>query len=88
MSIGNHGLTLGSPLLSLVFFVLTLVLTYVLPSGWKQRLIYTRWKNLLPGSRAFGELVDKDERISREQLVFEQGNNLLELQEEQHGLWY
>lgn len=87
MSIGKDGLTLESPLLSMAFFVLTLVLTYVLPSGWKHRLIYTRWNNPLPGSRAFGELVDKDERISREQLVSEHGK-LPELPEAQNALWY
>ncbi len=87
LSIGKDGATVEDPLLSLAFFVLTLVLTYLLPSGWKHRLIYTRWKNPLPGSRAFSELIDKDERISRQELVNQYGQ-LPERPSEQNALWY
>jgi hypothetical protein len=87
MSIGKSGVTLENPLLSLVFFVVTLVLTYLLPSGWKHRLIYTRWKDPLPGSRAFSKLIDKDERISREELVAQHGP-LPEQPYRQNALWY
>jgi hypothetical protein len=87
LTIGKDGASLDSPLLSLAFFVLTLILTYLLPSGWKHRLIYTRWTNALPGSRAFTELIDKDERISRHKLVDQYGQ-LPEQPSEQNVLWY
>ena len=87
MSIGNEGVELENPLLSFAFFVLTLVLTYLLPSGWKHNLIYARLENPLPGSRAFSQLVEKDERISREELVSQYGQ-LPEKPHEQNALWY
>ena len=87
VSMSNGGLALENPLLSLAFFVLTLVLTYLLPSGWKHRLIYTRWRNPLPGSWVFSELVDRDERISRQELVNQYGH-FPEPPAEQNALWY
>ena len=87
MSIGKSGVTLDNPLLSLAFFFLTLVLTYLLPPKWKHCLVYTRRKNPLPGCRAFSELVEKDERISREELLSQHGQ-LPEQPQEQNALWY
>ncbi len=87
MSIGKDGFTFESTVLSLVFYIMTLVLTYLLSAEWKHRLIFARWNNPLPGSRAFTELVDKDSRISRGNLIAKYGP-LPKCAEEQNALWY
>jgi len=87
MAIGKDGIKLENPVLSLGFYILTLVLTYLLPSEWKHRLIYTRCRNPLPGSRVFTELIDNDVRISAADLVAQHGV-LPEIPEAQNALWY
>lgn len=87
MEIGKKGVTFESPVLSLGFYILTLVLTYLLPSEWKHRLIYTRWQDPLPGSRAFTDLIDRDSRIVRADLIAQYGT-LPEAPGDQNALWY
>jgi hypothetical protein len=87
MEIGKEGLKLENPVLTLVFHFLVLILTSILPSKQKHRLIYMRWYHPLPGSRVFSNLLDKDERISRHELVDEFGE-LPTTSENQNALWY
>lgn len=87
MEMGKEGFTLKNPVLSLAFYVFVLVLTYLLPPVWKHRLVYMRWHHPLPGSRVFANLLDKDERVSRQDLVGEFGE-LPTTAADQNALWY
>jgi hypothetical protein len=70
IEIGKEGIQSRSLALTLAVHLLVLVLTYLLPSEWKHRLVYLRWHDPLPGSRAFTELCAKDSRISRHAAYF------------------
>ena len=85
--ISRKGLIIEKPILALFFYVLSLILIYFLPSGWKHRLIYLRWQNPLPGSRVFTKLAIKDDRISHKDLVAQHGE-LPEDPKDQNILWY
>lgn len=87
IEIGTEGVKFKNPIFSLSFYFLTLTLTYILPSDWKHRIIYLRWNHPLPGSRVFSELLDKDERISRTELIDKYGE-LPASPDEQNRLWY
>ena len=87
MEISNNGIKLDNPVLSIAVYILALFLTYLLPSEWKHRLIYLRWRNPLPGCRIFTDLLHKDQRISREALVSEHGE-LPSDADKQNKLWY
>ena len=85
MGIGQDGLK--NSVLSLAFYIFVLILTYILPSKWKHCLVYRRWRHPLPGSRVFSDLLDKDERLSRQDLVNEFGELPISA-EDQNALWY
>ena len=87
MEISKSGLKLENPILSLAFYILALTLTYVLSSDWKHRLIYMRWNDPLPGSRVFTDLIDKDSRITPEDIINEHGALPVKANE-QNALWY
>ena len=87
MGIGQDGLKLKNSVLSLAFYIFVLILTYILPSKWKHCLVYLRWHHPLPGSRVFSDLLDKDERLSRQDLVDEFGELPISA-EDQNALWY
>ena len=87
IEIGKEGVKFKNPLFSLLFYFVALILTYLFPSDWKHKIIYLRWKHPLPGSRVFSELLDKDERISRKELIDKYGN-LPSSPQEQNELWY
>jgi len=85
--ISRKGLIIEEPILTLFFYVLSLILNYILPSEWKHRLIYLRCQNSLPGCRVFTKLAKKDNRISYEDLVAQYGE-LPENPKDQNILWY
>ncbi len=87
MEISKEGLKLKNPVVSLVFYFLAHILTYLLPSKWKHRLIYLRWHHPLPGSRVFSDLLGKDERITRQDLVDKFGE-LPTSADDQNKLWF
>lgn len=87
MEIGQEGIKLKSPVITMALYLLVLILTYVFPSEWKHRAVYLRWHHPLPGSRAFTELCAKDSRISRKNLVKLYGE-LPTSPAEQNALWY
>jgi len=49
-------------------FVITSVLVEVLGSKMKARLVFWKWANPLPGTRAFSEIIHTDDRIDIEAL--------------------
>lgn len=87
MNITEDGITLKSPVLTLAFHLGALVLTYLLPSPWKHRLIYLRWTHPLPGSRVFSQYIRQDSRISVEDLTATYGE-LPTSPAEQNVLWF
>ena len=88
VEVGQQGVTfVDNPLLSIVFYLAMLVLTYVISSEWKYRLIFMKWRYALPGHRVFTELVEKDSRLSREELAKELGP-LPTDPAQQNALWY
>lgn len=87
IEIGKEGVKFNNPVLSVSFYFLALILTYILPPDWKHRIIYLRWTHPLPGSRVFSELLDKDERISRNELIEKYGE-LPTSPNDQNRLWY
>jgi hypothetical protein len=76
-----------NPLLTILFPLVAVVLTFVLQSQWKDRIIYLRWNYPLPGTRIFTELIDKDARITRSQLEEAYGELPVD-PAEQNALWY
>jgi len=87
MEIGADGLKLKNPVISLAFYIFVPILTYILPSKWKHCLVYLRWHYPLPGNRVFSDILDKDERLSRQDLVNEFGELPISA-EDQNALWY
>lgn len=87
MEISTNGIKIKNPTISLFVYILALFLTYLLPSEWKHRLIFLRWRYPLPGCRIFSDLMIKDLRISREELVREHGK-LPTGADKQNKLWY
>lgn len=53
----------------------------------KARIVFLRWKNALPGSRAFSEFMDDDPRISPEELT-KLVSPLPSSPKDQNRLWY
>jgi hypothetical protein len=87
MEIHTDVLNAKNPVASITLYILTLILTYILPSEWKHSLIYLRRHNPLPGNRIFSELMAKDARISRQGLEEKYGD-LPIIPAEQNALWY
>lgn len=87
VEISKNGIKFDNPTISITVYILALFLTYLLPSEWKHRLIYLRWRDSLPGCRVFSDLLIKDQRISREALISEYGELPSEANE-QNKLWY
>lgn len=54
----------------------------------KARLVFWRWRNPLPGSRAFSELAKNDPRIDLNSILRNEGEDLLESPEKQNYVWY
>lgn len=67
--------------------ILTIVLTGVLNDVAKARLVFWRWRNPLPGCRAFSELLKTDPRIDIAALKKKVGE-LPRKAAEQNALWY
>ena len=67
--------------------VLALVLTGLISSGNKARLVYWRLKNTLPGHRVFSKLAKRDPRIDMQILAKKMGS-LPQEPHEQNTKWY
>ena len=75
------------PVFSLLFYILSLVVSSIIPSEWKHIIIYFRLKDPLPGSRIFTQLIKKDSRVSYRDIVAKYGP-LPKKPKEQNVLWY
>jgi len=67
--------------------VLVVVLNGLLPAGWKERLVFLRWRHPLPGSRVFTAGRGKDARIDWKALEAAHGP-FPEDADAQNALWY
>ncbi len=67
--------------------IMALILTGLISSGNKARLIYWRWRNASPGHRVFSELVTRDPRIDLEKLSRKMGS-LPQEPRQQNTKWY
>ncbi|MEX1013836.1 MAG: hypothetical protein WDZ80_01585 [Candidatus Paceibacterota bacterium] len=66
---------------------ITLILSGILPSEIKSKIVFFKWKNPLPGSRIFTELAQKDSRINLNDIQSKYGD-LPTDSAEQNQLWY
>jgi hypothetical protein len=67
--------------------LLAIVLSGALSDAGKARLVFWRWRNPLPGCRAFTELVNTDPRVDVPALRMKHGD-LPQDPREQNALWY
>jgi hypothetical protein len=67
--------------------IVVIVLNGVLSDTMKARLIFWRWKNPLPGCRAFGVLMESDPRINVKVLAAKHGR-FPRSPSAQNALWY
>jgi len=67
--------------------ILALILTGLISSGNKARLVYWRLKNALPGHRVFSKLANKDPRIDIHNLLKKMGS-LPQDPKKQNTTWY
>lgn len=73
--------------LSVVFYIATVVICGLLNNNVKYALIFWRWKNPLPGSRVFTQLMQRDTRINTK-ILEERYSPLPTDPAEQNRLWY
>lgn len=73
---------------SVALNVLALLLANVLPTGFKEFLVYWRVKNRLPGCRAFTKLAVGDPRINLKAVKAKVGCNLPKDPQKQGEVWY
>jgi hypothetical protein len=66
---------------------LVIALNYICDHVWKARLVFWRWRNPLPGSRAFSEHARDDPRIDVTKLKEKLGSFPREASK-QNALWY
>lgn len=64
------------------------VLNGLVGSNFKAKLVFWRWNNPLPGSRAFSELAKKDPRIDLNRIIRVEGKDLLKDSEKQNSIWF
>ena len=72
-------------LISLLFIF---ILSGILPSKWKEIIIFWKIKNRLPGCYAFSKYAKEDNRVDLELLESNYGNILTLSPKEQNRLWY
>lgn len=67
--------------------LVTLVLVGIIPSRHKEKLVFWRWNNPLPGCRVFTELAPCDSRIDLDQIEKKYGE-IPTNPKKQNNLWY
>ena len=87
IEITKTGLEFDNPLITIGIHLIGLILCYLFPPSLKHRLVFLRWNNPLPGSRIFTELIQRDQRISKQDLI-EKDGELPTIPEQQNQLWY
>lgn len=77
--------------MKLVYFLIAPIIIYILngvfPANIKEKIVFLRIKNPLPGTRVFTKLIDKDARIDKDILIHHY-NELPVEPEKQNSLWY
>lgn len=68
--------------------ILILILTGIVSSDTKARLVFWRLKNALPGHRAFSKYGPNDPRIDMQKLTKKMGGRLPDNPREQNNEWY
>lgn len=68
--------------------VVTTIANGILNSATKERLVFLRWKDVLPGHRAFSVHAKADPRIDFTRLQRACGNKVPSDPKEQNSLWY
>ena len=72
VQISGAGLVFENPLISIGAHMIVLILSFLIPSELKHRIVYLRWANPLPGSRVFTAVAGRrDARISSARLLTE-----------------
>ncbi len=71
-----------------IAFIIATVANGLLSADMKHRLVFLRWKNVLPGHRAFSEYAAADPRIDLDKLKKACGNKFPEDPVEQNRQWY
>lgn len=84
---GISNIAIAKSIISIFLPVIPLLLTNIFPEKLKYRLVFWRWNNPLPGSRAFTELIKKDERIDVAKLRRNVGAFPTD-PKEQNSFWY
>lgn len=89
-TVGWKGLfTAATNLLPVGFaIIITSVVNGLLSANMKARLVFLRWKNALPGHRAFSKHAPADPRIHLVRLKKSFGNKLPEEPEAENKAWY
>lgn len=64
------------------------VLNGLVDPNTKARLVFWRWHNPLPGSRAFSELAKNDRRIDLDKILRAEDEDLLKSPEKQNLVWF
>jgi hypothetical protein len=67
--------------------LISLLINGILPANWKNIIVFWRFKNPLPGCRAFTILINKDARIDKKKLKKVIGKFPIE-PKKQNKLWY
>ena len=75
-------------LIAICIPLVTVVLNGLLGDMAKARIVFWRWRNPLPGCRAFSQLMHTDPRIDVDALKVICGGNFPEDPKEQNALWY
>lgn len=79
--------TAKNGLIAICIPLLTIVLNGLIGNLTKERMVFWRWQDPLPGCRAFTELMYVDPRINVEAIKAKHGN-LPEDPKQQNALWY
>lgn len=80
-------IALARSMSSMLLPIIPLLLTNTISQLMKARLVYWRWSNPLPGSRAFTKFVKKDDRIDEAKLLKNIGIFPVNFKE-QNSKWY
>lgn len=74
-------------IISIAFNIIALILANVLPTKFKNFLVYWRTKNILPGCRAFTDFAPEDSRVNMKTLKQKLGN-IPKDPKKQGEIWY
>ncbi len=87
LTVFNEQIAKGS-IVAVLSPILILILTGVISSDNKARLVFWRLKNALPGHRVFSKLAPNDPRIDMQELTKKMGGALPDDPKEQNSKWY